>query len=254
MSPSRKRKTNIVRFIALFLTILLVALGAYYYYAKRKLHGDLKGIELNYVKFPVRGVDVSHFTGKVNFEKLQEQNMKFAYLRATYGYKTDKRFEKNYTAAQQSEMLLGAYHYLRFDLDGQKQAQLFLKAVKGKNFRLPHVLDVEEWGNSNLSNRRHVIRNIKSFITEVQRKTGKPVMIYTNEDGYSKYIADEFSDQPLWICSFNNPPNIEADWTFWQHSHIGKMEGAEGWLDYNVFNGNERKWKRYIKQFSNQSG
>jgi lysozyme len=248
MSPSRKRNKNIIWFVALFLTVLLLALGAYYFYAKRKLHGDLKGIELNYVKHPVRGIDVSHFTGKVDFARLQEQNMKFAYLRATYGLKTDKRFEKNYENARRAEMPLGAYHYLRFELDGLKQAQHYLKKVKGKKLELPHVLDVEEWGNSFLSNRGHVVENIRKFITEVEKKTGTTVMIYTNESGYRKYIQNEFEEQPLWICSFNNPPNIEAEWLFWQHSHIGRMDGAEGWLDYNVFNGNERKWKRFLQK------
>jgi lysozyme len=26
-------------------------------------------------------------------------------------------------------------------------------------------------------------------------------------------------------------------WTFWQHSDVGKVEGVDGFVDVNVFNG-----------------
>jgi len=251
MSPTRRRKSNnartLVWFVAAFLTVLLVALGVYFWYAKTKLHGDLKGIEVSYAKYPVRGIDVSHFTGKIDFNAIDEEGVDFVYLRATYGKaKTDNNFETNYKNARLSKIPVGAYHYLRFEQDGLQQALHFLKHTGSKEFELPPVLDVEEWGNHFFSNRRKVIEIINQFVTEVEFKTGRKVMIYTNENGYRKYIERNFAGQPLWICSFNNPPKISGEWVIWQHSHIGKMVGAEGWIDKNVFNGNESAWKKFL--------
>lgn len=254
MSPSRKKRSGKnspgrwLRFGAIFILLVIGIAGIYNWYSKRKFHGDLKGIEVNYFRYPVRGIDISHFTGKVDFEQMQDAGMRFVYLRATYGMKTDELFAENYKNAQKHKMPAGAYHYLRFEQDGAKQAQHFLSRIKEKKFQLPHVLDVEEWGNHFLSSRNKVIENIRKFIAVVEKSTGRKVMIYTNESGYRKYIEEHFSAQPLWICSFNDPPNIEADWVFWQHSHIGKLPGAEGWLDYNVFYGDEVEWRRYLRK------
>jgi lysozyme len=251
---SRKPTRLLIRVLVAFTAVFILSLGAYYWYAKRKQHGDLKGIELNYSKYPVRGIDVSHFTGKVDFEKIAGQKIQFAYIRATYGeHKVDNRFVENHNNAKAAGIPVGAYHYLRFEQDGLKQARHFLKHAGNKDFELLHVLDVEDWGNHFLSSRKKVIRDIRAFISEVEAKTGRPVMIYTNENGYRKYIEKDFSNQPLWICSFNNPPGISGQWVFWQHSHVGKMYGAEGWVDYNVFNGDKKAWRRYLRSLKKHS-
>ena len=77
-------------------------------------------------------------------------------------------------------------------------------------------------------------------------ETGADLMIYTNENGYKKYIADSFSNNNIWICSFNKNPHIRGKWTFWQHSHKGKYDFADDLVDVNTFNGSIADWKKYL--------
>jgi GH25 family lysozyme M1 (1,4-beta-N-acetylmuramidase) len=35
-------------------------------------------------------------------------------------------------------------------------------------------------------------------------------------------------------------------WTLWQHSHKGKLDGADGWVDINTFNGTSDEWNKYL--------
>ena len=59
------------------------------------------------------------------------------------------------------------------------------------------------------------------------------VMFYTNKDGYNKFIKGNFDDYPLWLCAFSKPENIE--WTIWQYSHWGEVDGIKGEVDLNIF-------------------
>ena len=159
----------------------------------------------------------------------------------------DKRFERNYKKAlNDSEIPLGFYHFFRFNKDGAEQAEFFLETIRGKKYHLPLVIDVEEWGNPLGVKRAKVVENIDKFIEYVKQNKSGRILIYTNESSYDRYIKGNFDDYDLWICSFNPTPNLNREWIIWQHSHKGKYEWADGWVDINTFNGSRRKWRKYM--------
>ncbi|MFD2514186.1 glycoside hydrolase family 25 protein [Pontibacter locisalis] len=205
------------------------------------------GVEIDKTMYPVTGIDVSNHTGKIDFAQVKEQGVDFVIIKATEGANfKDESFERNYSNAQNADIPVGAYHFFRFNRSGKEQAKNFLKHIKGKRFELPLVLDVEEWGNSGSSKREEVVAELQNFIDEVESQVKKKVMIYTNESGYRTYIKGNFDTKSIWICSFSKSPNIDAKWTLWQHSHIGKLKGAEGWIDLNTFNGSRAEWNNYL--------
>lgn len=206
-------------------------------------------VKIDKRKYPITGVDISAHTGKIDFEKISEQEIDFLYLKATEG-KTfvDRNFEKNYRNSRSSAVPVGFYHFFRFNRDGKDQAENFLKTIKGKKTRLPLVVDVEEWGNVKVKSREKVINELRIFIRLVELRTNKRVMIYANESSYSQYIMGNFDKYDLWICSFNKKPDIDKKWTLWQHSHKGKIAGAAGQVDINTFNGSREEWKNYLRR------
>jgi GH25 family lysozyme M1 (1,4-beta-N-acetylmuramidase) len=65
--------------------------------------------------YRIRGVDLSHFNGNVDFGLLRQNNIRFAYLRATQGAgQTDRTFNSYREQAAKSGILIGAYHVLSF--------------------------------------------------------------------------------------------------------------------------------------------
>lgn len=206
------------------------------------------GMAIDKHKYPVTGIDISGHTGKIDFLKISQQKIDFIYIKATEG-KTfvDRNFEQNYLNSRLSIIPVGFYHFFLFNRDGKAQAENFLNSIRGKKTLLPLVVDVEEWGNASIKSREKVINELHTFIRLVELKTGKRLMIYANESSYEKYIMDNFERNELWICSFNINPDIDKKWTFWQHSHQGKYEGANGKVDINTFNGSKKEWARYLK-------
>ena len=69
------------------------------------------------------------------------------------------------------------------------------------------------------------------------------------------YLQGAFDEYPLWIREVYLWPALTLpgrDWTFWQYSDKGRLEGYQGeeeWIDLNVFHGGEeefaRCWSRY---------
>jgi len=207
------------------------------------------GIEIDKTKYPITGIDISKHTGKIDFKKVKSQSFDFVFLKATEGENyIDEKFENNYLEAKLNAIPLGAYHFFRFNKSGKVQADHFLSSVRGKSFDLPYVLDIEKWGNLGQTEKVVVIKEISIFIKELEQNTSKSVMIYTNESGFKEYISGYFDDKKIWICSFNDPPNIRINWTFWQHSHKGRIEGAEGYVDINTFNGDKNEWEKFLKK------
>lgn len=209
-----------------------------------------KGPHVNKLHYPIRGIDVSKHTGKVNFEKVKEHHaddLCFVYIKASEGRgMKDSKFEINYKNARKNNIPTGAYHFFRFSVSGQEQADNFLRCIQRKQFDLPMALDVEEWGNSRRKiPTKDIVREIRVFVNIVERALGEKIIFYTNESGYYRFIHNNF-DRKIWLCSFDKDALRENDWIFWQYSHTGKLKGADGWVDMNVFNGSKNDWEKLL--------
>ena len=191
--------------------------------------------------YPVRGIDMSHYNRIVNFDTLASK-VDFMFFRASHGLRRDTAFSGFYRKAVKAGVPVGVYHYFRFDVDGEAQAHNFIKAIKGKKFEFPVVIDVEQHGNSTKVKPKTIIARLKAMVN-VMEQNGYKVMFYTNKHGYKNYIEKNFQKYPLWICSFTDPP-INANWVFWQFSHSGKIKGARGKVDLDTYNGSRKQFKK----------
>lgn len=201
--------------------------------------------------FPVRGADISAHNGDVDFGLLaREENLKFVYLKATEGRRwKDRRFNINYIRARHAGLKVGAYHFVRFDVDAESQALNLIHSLRGKRLDLPVALDVEEWTNPYL-NADSVSRMVR-VMADMLAAEGYEAIVYTNKQGYDRYVGNRLDSLPLWICSLSSKLP-EQDWIFWQYSHRGTASGVEGVLDLNVFWGDSTAWRSFIRRpFSN---
>ena len=212
-------------------------------WAYRKFGHPSPQIDLE--KYPVRGIDISRHNGNVDFRKVKDSGIDFVFIKASEGIThRDSLFKKNHELAREAGLKTGAYHFFRFDSDGPAQAINFLESVDSLPLELGYVIDVEKDGNPDGIPAATIKDRLLSMV-EYMHLMGHRVTIYTNLEGYSSYVAPEFPGITLWICSFRDNP-INADWTFWQYDHHGKVEGIAGEVDLNVFCGSREDWQRYL--------
>lgn len=192
--------------------------------------------------YPERGIDISHHNGEIDFGKLagEESDVSFLYIKATEGTDyIDPGFIRNSRGALRSGIPSGAYHFFRYDTDGELQALNFIRALRGRNFTLPPAIDVEDWGNPDGHATAKIVERLRSMTACLLQEGYRPV-IYTNLQGYHRLIKGNFDSFPLWISSFSDPP-LDTDpenlrWSVWQYSHRGDVAGISAPTDLNVLN------------------
>ena len=245
-SRIKKKRYEWIAYIAVIVMITIaVVLNGKFLKPKTR---QPSGIEIKKEDYPITGIDVSAHTGKIDFAKIKKQDIDFVFIKATEGaYFVDDNFEVNYKNAKLNKIPVGVYHFFSFNVNGKEQANHFYVNIIGKTPDLPYVLDVEEWANQYDISTNKVIAEIRSFITVLNSKGSHKIILYSNESSYEKYLKDHFDGYDIWICSFKEKPDLDRKWTFWQYSHKGKLDGAKGLVDLNVFNGNRSKWEQMIE-------
>lgn len=202
----------------------------------------------------VRGVDISHYQGKVDMDKLKEQGIQLVYMKATEGSQSvDDKFAINWKNGIQSGLYVGAYHFFSFDSPGKTQAQNFMDVVGDLHGRMIPVVDVEFYGNKeeNPPEVSNVQRELNDFLQTLEARYGVKPMIYTTQKIYAQYLGKEYEAYPLWIRSVYYPANLAVGnkWLMWQYSDSAELAGYHGTercIDLDLFHGEEEELKTYL--------
>lgn len=192
--------------------------------------------------YPVRGVDVSHYQGEIDWQQFKEQGIDFAFIKATEGSGyVDGKYRENWENARAAELYIGAYHFFSFDSPPASQAENFISAAGDLNGALPPVVDIEYYGDKreNPPEKQEVVSRLCELLDALETEYGVKPIIYTTYPVYNRYIRNEFQEYPLWIRNVYCPPvDIGRQWTFWQYSDTGELQGTAGeekYVDLNVF-------------------
>jgi len=203
--------------------------------------------EVDCERFPVMGVDVSHYQGEIDWSSLAQQNVKFAFIKATEGSgHVDEYAEKNLKNASETDILLSAYHFFSFDSAGETQAENFISVVDSEAIDMPPVVDIEYYADKRKDKpaKEETAEILRPLLEAMEEHYGEKPIIYTTLPVYYRYIRDGFSDYPLWIRSVNFEPEF-VDWQFWQYSDKGELYGFSGdekYIDLNVYKGSEEEF------------
>lgn len=203
-------------------------------------------------KYPVRGVDVSHYQGNIDWSILEKEDIFFAYIKATEGSShVDPRFVENWQAAGETGLRTGAYHFFSFDSPGQGQLEHFIATVPAEPGRLPPVVDFEFYGDKKVNppEAGPAVEQLKILLDGLEAHYGGQPVIYATEEAWEMYIRGRFDEYPLWIRNVKTRPDTgTVPWIFWQYSNRGRLNGYSGeetYIDLNVFAGTMEQWESW---------
>ncbi|HLM62575.1 MAG TPA: GH25 family lysozyme [Pyrinomonadaceae bacterium] len=202
-------------------------------------------------RFPIRGIDGSHFQQEINWQELKSEDVRFVFIKATEGgdYR-DPAFSENWNKSKQAGFVRGAYHFFTFCRTGKEQAQNFINTVPVEAGKLPPVIDLEFGGNCSARPEREILlKELRDFIAEIEGVYNRQPILYLKYDSYETYIKGEFENLHLWIQDRLFYPELsdKRKWTFWQYSSRGRLDGIETYVDLNVFNGTEQDFNLLIE-------
>ncbi|CAM4237990.1 lysozyme [Paenibacillus endophyticus] len=192
------------------------------------------------MKYEVRGLDVSHYQGKVNWTAVADTNKyQFVYMKATEGHDyADDRFAQNWERAKENGFLTGAYHFFSTRSSGAEQAEHFISIVPVEKGSMPPVIDLEITLNHDPA---VIERELKSMIGMLEAVYHQKPILYVTYDTYNQYTATGFENYEIWIRDIVKHPALKnkQEWLLWQYCNRGRVDGIDAYVDINVYNGTQ---------------
>lgn len=192
-------------------------------------------------KNKLRGVDISHYQGKVDFTTLINQKIDFVYLKATEGTEyTDPTYADHVSQIQKINKLKndsffnGAYHFYDPDKDSLEQASHFVSQVKSSGHNLPPVLDIEVTQDVEPET---IKQDLILWLNHVEKALSCRPVLYSNGSFWSEILGKDFNKYSFWLADYAKKPTLPqglANWHIWQYSSKGRLSGVENGVDLDV--------------------
>ncbi|MEK1851861.1 MAG: glycoside hydrolase family 25 protein [Phyllobacterium sp.] len=190
-------------------------------------------------------IDISHHNGtRLRFDKARDDGIAGVIQKATQGEGyVDRTFARNRTAALDSGLLFGAYHF-GTGANGISQAEHFLRTVDPDENTVV-VLDFED----NPTGSSMTLEEARSFVTHIHAVLGRWPGLYSGHT--IKRALGSTVDRTLrncwfWLAQYGPTPVVPATWDtykLWQYTDGGvgpephKVDGI-GTCDREFFQGN----------------
>lgn len=189
----------------------------------------------------LEGVDVSHHQAPIDWGAVARHRVSFAYCRATYGTRSDRRFLEHAVGSRDAGLNTGAYHFFRQTQGAEEQFEAFdgeLERIDTSPGDLAPCVDLE-WnekydGKVNPDLFNSAGRNVCAMTRE---KWG--VCLVYLAPGFWELLGrpDWLLNFPWWVAHWGvnepyQPPGAPA-WSLWQYTNKGRVPGVAGDVDRN---------------------
>lgn len=205
---------------------------------------------LEYVKdgevISYKGIDVSKHQGEIDWEKVAQDGVKFAFIRVgNRGYGTgaiveDAFFEANIKGAISNGIQVGVYFFSQAitEEEAREEAAFVLEKIAPYKIQCPIVIDVERVDDSearmNLISMEERTANTIVFL-ETVKAAGYDVMVYHNmEMGMLMLDLEQLEEYEKWFAYYNKEIYYPYQFEVWQYSDKGKVNGISGDVDLNI--------------------
>ncbi len=193
-----------------------------------------------------KGIDVSKHQGKIDWKKVAEDGVEFAFIRvALRGYETgklvvDERFKQNIEGAQKAGIKVGVYVYSQAISEEEvlEEAKFVLDKIAPYKIECPVVYDVElvagADGRMNALTVEERTALTALFCEAIENAGYKPMIYHNMEMGALKINLEELEEYDKWFAYYNSDFYYPYAYSVWQYSDKGTVNGIDGEVDLNI--------------------
>ena len=184
----------------------------------------------------IKGIDVSHWQGTIDWDKVKAAGIKFAIIKAggsDAGFYTDSKWEANYTGAKAAGIPIGAYYFVGRDCvtaaAGKADAERFIKILNGKQLEYPVYMDNE----AQPASAKAGITEAAIAFCETMEAAGYFVGIYGSAvSGFQERMDDsKLKAYSHWVAQYASKCTYSGEYGIWQYSSTGRVDGIKGNVD-----------------------
>ncbi|MBP5151950.1 MAG: glycoside hydrolase family 25 protein [Lachnospiraceae bacterium] len=207
------------------------------------------------------GVDVSKFQQDIDWNRVKNAGIEFAIIRCGirgYGSEgrlaADSKFEDNISGAIAAGLPVGVYFFTQAltKEEAVEEAEYVLSLIEPYNVTGPIVLDVETASSEERTKNQTPAERTDCIIAFCDRikQAGKTPMIYSNIKYFVRMMEIErLEEYKKWYANYNSlfdPETFTSPWAFndplyfpyefsmWQYTESGQVDGIPGKADLNV--------------------
>ena len=221
------------------LVALLSLMGLYVGWCYAMFHGHVDPI-----LYSTRGIDISHYQGKIDWDALKTDPVDFVYMKATEGNNyLDSEFKRNWKESARVGIPRGAYLFMTFCSPPEEQAAFFVKKVPKDPKALPPVIDVEfNPACKNVPDNTEIQERMERIYELLHEAYGVEPIVYTTPSFYEKHLRGTSIDR-FWVASWGFWPFWKPNWLIWQTTageyseSNGDIKSLKGKVDRDVLRG-----------------
>ena len=193
------------------------------------------------------GIDVSSYSGNIDWKKVKESGIDFAMIRVGgrgYGEKgemyTDERALEYINGAKAEGIKVGAYFFSQaVSTEEAIEEADYVKTVLG-DIKLDYpvaydweIIKDDDARTDNVS-ASQATECARAFCDRVRELGYTPILYSPSRELYFKYDLSRLADIDIWYCEYANVPTFYYEFSMWQYSATGTIDGIEGAVDLNI--------------------
>lgn len=226
------------RYIKLAVVLLLCSICFYLLYAV--------SYDTHLNKPPLPGIDLSHYQGEPDWDKIKKDQLKFVFIKATQGSTIkDSKWQYNRDKARAYKIIHGYYHFFSPDSEPEAQARHFIDTVETVRGCLPPVLDVETIGNQSSD---ELSEKVDKWMMIVAEELDSEPIIYSSHDFFKTHLENHIKPSKLWLADYTKGYDFEKghELIFAQYSQSGRAQGISGAVDLDWFEGTYKELRKLL--------
>lgn len=202
----------------------------------------------------LHGIDVSKYQKEIDWKKVKNAGVDFAFVRVGYrGYGAggnfgfDEYYDANMQGAISQGIPVGIYFFSQAitEQEAIDEANYILDRIGSYNVTLPLVMDFEyASANGKQTGRlydaglsKQKATNICLAFCKTIEAAGYTPMVYANYNMlttglYPEQISNRY---PIWLANYTNKTSYTGDYSFWQYTSKGTVDGISGAVDCNFW-------------------
>ena len=229
MSRKRKSRGWLWRVLA---ALLLIAGGAALW-----LWWDVQHWTPDEAAYPDQGAFVGSDNGLVNFRTLGAVGASFVYLNASDGEAGhDVRFTRNYTAAKEAGLQVGAVHTFDPCVLADGQSANFATMVPRQKELLPSAIALVKTAADcpKRVSDAAIESELMTLINQIENHTGKPAILKITAEFEQHYAISAKLERNLWVSRTRFAPTYtQRPWLLWsanEHLQTAASDEPVAWV------------------------
>lgn len=187
------------------------------------------------------GIDVSKWQEEIDWQEVKNAGVEFAMIRIGYQAEydgdciLDPCFIANIEGAKAVQIPVGIYFYsyAKNVEQAKSQAEWVKENLRNYEIDLPIAFDWESWNSFNKAGMSfYTINKVANTFLDSLEKAGFEGMLYSSK----AYLEDIWypTKYEVWLAQYNSKVTYEGEYSIWQMSESGKVNGIKNNVDIDV--------------------